>query len=192
MIWGHYYPHQPILHVMELTGFKPVWLLGLSHISCGQRCLQKLTMEKLLLRLVLTVTSAISFLSTRSEGQRRKPHTQRDLCRAAERAKFMFSPPFGLEHHQGNYRQSRNSQHFIWPALVLPLVWLGRFRLQDRHWGILGYDRWNAKAEGVTVNSYHFPKPVFSPSAGGGKTNVVCAPAEGTTTSKCPCESQPL
>lgn len=72
-----------IFHVMELTGLKPVSLLGLSHIPRGQRCLQKLTMEKLPPRLVLTLTSAITCLSTwstwRTEGE--ATHTQGSLVK---------------------------------------------------------------------------------------------------------------
>lgn len=62
-----------MLHVAELTGLRLISLPGLSSISCGQGCLQKQTLEMLPLSLVLI---SVIFLSSWSEGQREKTHTQ--------------------------------------------------------------------------------------------------------------------
>lgn len=189
MIWGHYYPHQPILLITELTGFKPVSLLSLSHIPHGQ-CLQKLT-ERFPLRLVLKLTSAIPFLSSWSEGQRREAHTHthRDLRWSSEAAQSSFSPPVGAVHHQWYYWQSGNSQHCSWPAHYCH--WGNWADSGCRHWGTLSYDRCDAEVEGGTASL--FPKAFLQPFCWRWQNQRgVCAPAEGISTSNCPCESHPL
>lgn len=96
---------------MELTGLKPVSFLGLSQIPRGQSCLQKLTMEKLPLTLVLTLTSAITFLSTWGKGQGGKPHTQGSLVQQMKVHRPRSALPLDLSTSGTTGRQETPALH---------------------------------------------------------------------------------
>lgn len=78
---------------MEL---RSVSLLGLSSTSCGQRCLQKLTLEKMPVSLFLTLISVIIFPSSWSEGQREATYTGTSYTEGGVKSMFILCfPPFG-------------------------------------------------------------------------------------------------
>lgn len=174
MIWGHYYPHQPIHLITELTGFKPVSLLSLSHIPHGQ-CLQKLT-ERFPLRLVLKLTSAIPFLSSWSEGQRREAHTHTHTGISGGAVK-LHSPHSALLWELCITSGTTDSQETASTAagqLTIATGVTGQTQAAGTEalWAMTDV----MQKLKVLLPSLSFPKPFFSPSAGGGKTNVVCVP----------------
>lgn len=78
---------------MEL---RSVSLLGLSSTSCGQGCLQKLTLEKMPVSLFLTLISVIIFPSSWSEGQREATYTGTSYTEGGVKSTFSLCfPPFG-------------------------------------------------------------------------------------------------